>query len=405
MRLQRGPDDGTRRREAEPAHDRPPTNRPGGGLCHFHGWILGKLRLDTRGERRGQASEAAYQRQQCHGASGDQPRLGVFQSVLAQESVDAECREHRKEKGRDVQRHSGCSDLLHERHDGIPQPIERSGRAERHEKEKRGDSTRPQLDSLVSGPGESEDRKGNYREAEVFGVQFEAVATPIGASSAIGCLSHEVGKEQFGDVFPRNGVARCPFPATSDPFGARRIRQISKERHDLDRADSESDDDRTQHTTESEQSRLQRLVCRLSEGEVEREQAGRDEHVIQHLTLWTQQTQANREREDRIPFPPSLSHAQHETEKRQREQGGDEQFAVVAGVWVRRHQAGQLVCDAAHDRPDPGNFEAAEKQIGEQACQHVVQGKTEVHRGVRRQENAQPSGRIEDVAVHGAYER
>ncbi len=207
---------------------------------------------------------------------------------------------------------------------------------------------------------------------------------------------------------PRHRVRRRGLEGADAPdviaLGARRERDVLDERQDLDHGQAVAEGHGGQREAEPRQARVA-LARRVGiERQVECEQPRRDEHVIRHLEV-AQQRERHGDGEQAVAFLPPVPDRQHQREQRQRQRGRGEQLAVVPGRGVRGQEAGQLVREAAGDRAGPGEPEAPEQQVGEQARRDEVDHEVEIHDGLDGQQQPEERRRVEDVAVAGAHER
>ena len=87
------------------------------------------------------------------------------------------------------------------------------------QEEQQPDSGQPQAQAPVLPCPGPEERQGDHWEAEVLGVQLEAVGSPIRPRPRR-APTHEVLEEEFRDVHPGNAVGRCPGEPPLDAHGA-----------------------------------------------------------------------------------------------------------------------------------------------------------------------------------------
>ncbi len=238
------------------------------------------------------------------------------------------------------------------------------------------------------------------QRAHVLGVELDRVGTPVVFEHAVEL------RQQEGEHFRRRqriGARKGPALIGST-IGARRERDVRKERQHLHGGDAKTDGHCGGGETERGDGLQPDGALGVPEHEVERPEPERDHQEVGHVEV-TQDDQRHHDREQAERPRARLADGDQKHPERQRRERGHEQLAVVTGTHLRGHDTRQLIrhtCDHRRCKAEP---QRPPESIGEPAREHEVQRHRVRDGQVRRHDPSQPRGRVEDVAVHRADQR
>ena len=158
---------------------------------------------------------------------------------LPLKAVHTERGEDRRAERHDEEDHAGRAGLLHVRHDGPPQMVERRRRPQRDQEKQRADPGGPPY-KPAAPISQSENRERDDRKPEVLGMQFERIRAPIRLEGSAG----EAGDDELGDVVPGDAVRRRSLITNCIPPCPGRVGDVLNKGQDLWHRDAEADNDR-----------------------------------------------------------------------------------------------------------------------------------------------------------------